>query len=75
LRAERALPSAVLGPRLAHPLARLAWRLASVIMVASRYKMRLFMFLICLNQRKPIGKQIVFLYGQMRGGYNFAGGL
>jgi hypothetical protein len=32
LRAERALPSTVLGPRLARPLMRLAWRLASLIM-------------------------------------------
>jgi hypothetical protein len=30
LRAERALPSAVFGPRLARPLTRLAWRLASL---------------------------------------------
>jgi hypothetical protein len=35
LRAERALPSGVFGPRLAQPFFRLAWRRASLIMPAS----------------------------------------
>jgi hypothetical protein len=68
LRAERALPSAVFGPRLARPLVRLAWRLASLIMpFLVRY---ITCSLFVLKHWRSLGKEFL---GARPGGHESCG--